>query len=383
MPRLLIRYRGIYIHDGAGDLHDPEDKHCHSGNQDAQRADLFFADFSGQLGGHGGHQDHDDCAAKAGDGHQAGVVEVILVQEGVQRLGAQAGHQGQQRHHDDGQQGTAGDQVLQGLAHAKLFLAGGGLGRVDLDALDGQLVAAQVEDGGADAENDAGDGKPLGDDHLLARLIAGKHQDGGDDADHHAGQGGADGAPGGQLGALLGVVGDDGGHAAIGDVEHDQPHDPEGLGEIAHPVLVDEHTAQAHRDGRPFDPGAEAPFRGGLGGVADAAHAEVGEGVHDFTRGGDGADDGAGQAQHIGAEGQQPHTGEQEGEIVAKVTHGIADLVSQAKRPCCLICAHRSNPSFCLICRWSAFHRYLSNYRGIFNYMVEIKPRTVEIFRRF
>lgn len=94
-----------------------------------------------------------------------------------------------------------------------------------------------------------------------------------------------------KLGRQLGGYG---GHAAAGDVaggvekaapddiEHGDPNDAQGWGEIADPELVDEDAAQAHRDGHPLDPGAEASVLGGLGGAADAAHAKVGEGVHDF-----------------------------------------------------------------------------------------------------
>lgn len=101
-----------------------------------------------------------------------------------------------------------------------------------------------------------------------------------------------------------------------------------GHREIADPELIDQHTAHAHGNSHPLDPGAEAPVLGGLGGVADAAHAEVGEGVNNLGRREDDPHDGGDHAQHVGTERHQVHTGKKEGEVVAKVAHGIANLIS-------------------------------------------------------
>ena len=219
----------------------------------------------------------------------------------------------------------------------ELFGLGG-----DLNALGGQVEADDVADDGADAEQ-AGHEQHTAAAELrgaVDRLI-GEQRGGG--ADDQVCQGGADAAEGGQLGAVVCLGRNGGGHRAVGDVDggvedgapqdvgDEHPHHLEGHGHARELGLVDQEGGDGHRPAHPLDPGAETAVLGGFGAVHDLAHRHVGEGVHKAGHHHQQADDRGGHAHDVGVKDHHEAGGEHEGEIVAEVTEHIAEFIPHAK----------------------------------------------------
>ena len=124
-----------------------------------------------------------------------------------------------------------------------------------------------------------------------------------------------------------------------GGVEDGAPQDvgdcqPGHLEAVRHPGqtgLEDQEGGNGHRAAHPLEPRAELAVLGGLAAVHDLTHGDIGKGVHDAGRHHHDAHHTGGNAHHVGVEFHQEQGREDEGEVVAKVTEHIAQLVLHAE----------------------------------------------------
>ena len=104
--------------------------------------------------------------------------------------------------------------------------------RVHLDPLGGHCKAQEVEQQRQQGEQTCHGGEPAGVNHLVALLVGVIDHEGRDDADDDGGEHAAHGAKHRQGAAVLLVVGEDGGHAAVGDVDGGIEHGaPQQIGD--------------------------------------------------------------------------------------------------------------------------------------------------------
>ena len=338
-----------------GGLENKADDLQHRGHDAGYGGQLFFTEPAGQLGGKGCTDEQDQHAAQQRSGRLGGGAAVEVGEHiACHTLHGQHGQQQEEGGSNDAQQGTVGEHALEHLANVHLAVVGG-----HIHTLTHQVKAEQVAEDGADRENACNDGHAAaGEDRLTIDGDVSHH--GGANADHKAGQGAADGTPGGQLCAVLGVSRDGGSHGAVRDVDggvedrapqdigHKEPCHLEAVGHPGQTGLEDEEGCDGHRAAHPLEPGAELAVLGGLGAVHDLAHGHIGKGIHKAGDHHDHAHNTGAHAHHVGIELHQEAGRQDKSKIVGEIAEHIADLVPHPKRGGLLhfIC-------HCILLRWS------------------------------
>ena len=337
---------------GPGGAHPPAGQQHQRAAQTGRCRQAALAEPFGQRPGGGrAHSQNGGVSGqcrRALGGHVAVVVGEHIVGHAVEHQHGKQQQNGRQQNADER---PAGGQLAQQLQRTAP------LADRQLHPFPHQRETGQIACHRRNAEHPGNDRHPRAGQHLpsVHRHVSQQRRA---RADYHTRQRAADGAPGGQLGALGRVIGDGGGHGAVrnvdGCVKHrppqqigdEHPHQPHPVGSRRQPGLVNEEGGHRHRPADAQQPWPEPSVAGGAGGVHPAAHAHIGEGVHKAGQHHQQAHGAGGHAHHIGVKFHHKGGGQDKGKIVAQITEHIAHPVGKAEGALGGICSQKRASPF-------------------------------------